>query len=110
MKSRLTREFIRLLKKSNFKKIVVIAKPYSVDEEALKEIKEYAEVIVPSFKELENLEIIDSVVKKYINKEDKFICLDIGGYFSRYFQNEVSSYSALLGIIEDTKNGIWFNY
>lgn len=104
-----TVEFIRLLKKSNFRKIVVIAKPYSVDQEALKEIKEYAEVIVPSFEELENLEIVDSVVRKYINEEDKFICLDMGGYFSRYFQNQASSYGALLGVIEDTKNGIWFN-
>jgi len=104
-----TIEFIRLLRKSNFKKIVVIAKPYSVNEEALEEIKEYAEVIVPSFEELENLEIIDSVVRKYISEEDKFICLDMGGYFSRYFQNGVSSYGSLLGIIEDTKNGIWFD-
>jgi len=104
-----TIEFIKLLKKVGFKEIIIIAKPYSVNQEALKEIEKYAKVLTPSFEKLENLEIINDVIKEFLNEESKFICLDLGGYFSRYFQNISNPPNNLLAIIEDTKNGIWFD-
>ncbi len=103
-----TAEFIRILKKSGFKEIIIIGKPYSADVEALKEIEKYAKVIIPSFDELESLKAVEETFKKFVDKEDKFICLDLGGYFSKYFQNLNYSCKNLLGVIEDTKNGIWF--
>lgn len=103
-------EFIKHLKKSGFKKITVIGKPYSVNTNALNNMKEYAEIIIPTNIELENLVVIDRVLKKILtNEHEKFICLDLGGYFSKYFEFKKISPTNCLGIIEDTLNGIWFD-
>ncbi|KKP24216.1 MAG: hypothetical protein SZ59_C0002G0062 [candidate division TM6 bacterium GW2011_GWF2_28_16] len=103
-------EFIKQLKNSGFKKITVIGKPYSVNDNALKNMNEYAEIIIPTNIELENLVIIDRVLKKVIqNKNEKFMCLDLGGYFSKYFESKKISPTNCLGIVEDTMNGIWFD-
>lgn len=104
-----TVEFIRLLKSVHFKEIIIIAKSYSVDEKALQEIEKYCKVFVPPFKELESLKIIHEVVEQVSSLEECFICLDLGGYFSRYFQSLDKTPENLVGIIEDTKNGIWFD-
>jgi S-adenosylhomocysteine hydrolase/ADP-ribose pyrophosphatase YjhB (NUDIX family) len=103
-----TIEFIRLLKLAGFKKIIIIAKPYSIDQKALKEIEKYSKVIIPSFKNLENLSAIEEVIKNNLKKKEKFMCFDLGGYFSMYFQESRKNFDNLLGIIEDTKNGLWF--
>ncbi|KKQ33921.1 MAG: hypothetical protein US50_C0068G0003 [Candidatus Nomurabacteria bacterium GW2011_GWB1_37_5] len=100
-------EFIRLLSLVGFKKIVVIGKPYSRNEVAEKEFKKYAEVIVPPFEELEKPTFISLFIKRHLSSTDKCICFDMSGYFSRYFTQNAPP-KGLLGVIEETKNGIWF--
>jgi S-adenosylhomocysteine hydrolase len=102
-------EFIRLLKSLGFRDVLVIGKPYSRDEKALRELREFVEVHMPSNKELESLSIIENIVQPLIENNHKFICLDLGGYFSQYFYKCNKRIPGLIGVIEDTKNGIWFD-
>ena len=99
-----TIQFIKLLKEAGFKKITVIGKPYSIDKTATAEIKKYATVLTPSFQQMESLSVVENAVKA---TKGKFICFDLGGYFTKYFKKS-NAPPGLLGVIEDTKNGIWF--
>ena len=101
-------EFIRLLKKSGFKDVIVIGKPYSCNEEALKKMRSFVTVHVPSSTDLESLKIVDQVARPLIETNSPFVCLDLGGYFSRYFHQCEVCPESLIGVVEDTKNGIWF--
>ena len=102
--------FIKYLKDSGFKNITVIGKSYSTNPQAKIDMEKYCTVLTPSNEELDSLLIIDQVLTPIINnKNEKFICLDLGGYFSRYFENKQISPENCLGIIEGTMNGIWFN-
>lgn len=103
-----TIEFIRLLKLAGFRDITVIGKSYSVDPNALKSMRKYARVIVPTLAQLERVSYIGLVIKKAINTQP-FLCFDLGGHFSKYFAQTSSVPKNLLGIIEETKNGIWFD-
>lgn len=103
-----TVEFIRLLREAGFRDITLIGKPYSVDKEALKAIQSYAKVVMPTFTQLERVTYIGLIINKVIRKQP-FICLDLGGHFSKYFQSLSASPKGLIGVIEETKNGIWFD-
>ncbi len=103
--------FIQLLRKAGFKDIFVIGKNYSLEHPVKKEIEKIAKVFTSSFEELESLKTVEQVVNENLNEKDKFICLDLGGYFSKFFQyknDKPYRIKNLLGIIEDTKNGLWF--
>lgn len=102
-------EFVKHLKKTGFRRITVIGKPYSVDLIAKKKMEEYASVIIPTMEDLESLNIIDDVLISNIKNNIKFFCLDLGGYFSKYFEKKNISPDSCLGIVEDTMNGIWFD-
>ncbi|MBI5613596.1 hypothetical protein HY947_01610 [Candidatus Gottesmanbacteria bacterium] len=103
-----TVEFIRLLKSAGFRDITVIGKSYSVDPDALKLMRKYAKVIVPTLAQLERVSYIGLVIKKVISSQP-FLCFDLGGHFSKYFVQSSIGAKNLLGIIEETKNGIWFD-
>ena len=103
-----TVEFIRLLKSAGFRDITVIGKSYSVDPDALKMMRKYAKVIVPTLAQLERVSYIGLVIKRVISSQP-FLCFDLGGHFSKYFAQASSVPENLLGIIEETKNGIWFD-
>lgn len=103
-----TVEFVRLLHKAGFRDITIIGKPYSVDKEALKMIRRYAHVVVPTFAQLERVTHIGLIVKKFVRKQP-FLCFDLGGHFSKYFQSLTTIPQKLLGVIEETKSGIWFD-
>ncbi len=103
-----TLEYIRLLKRAGFLSITLIGKSYSVDKEALREIKKLARVYMPSFAKLEHSTLVKALMKSAQKKRDPFLCFDLGGYFSRYFSQLPKPPPNLLGIIEETKNGIWF--
>lgn len=103
-----TIEFIRLLHTAGFREITVIGKPYSVDKEAHKAIERYAKVIIPTLAQLERITYIGLVINKVVKKQP-FLCFDMGGHFSRYFQSLPKLPKGLLGVIEETKNGIWFD-
>ncbi len=100
-----TVQFIKLLGEAGFNGITVIGKPYSIDRSAMADIKRYATVLTPSFRQMESLEAVEKAVKA---TSGKFICLDLGGYFTRYFDKQGTP-PGLLGVVEDTKNGIWFD-
>ncbi len=97
--------FIKSLKNARFKEIVVIGKPYSVEKTAARELSTLCKLIIPSYEEMESLEVVNKATAQ-IN--GKFICLDLGGYLSRYFYKNRSE-SQPIGLIEDTKNGLWFD-
>ena len=97
--------FIKLLKSVRFKEIVVIGKPYSVDKTAATELSVLCRLIMPSYEEMESLDVVNKAMT-HIN--GKFICLDLGGYLSRYFDKNGSEIQPI-GLIEDTKNGLWFD-
>jgi S-adenosylhomocysteine hydrolase len=101
--------FIRLLKSAGFKNVLIVGKPYSVDVEALEELRKTFTVFLPDNYELESLTIIKRVTQPFIDNGEKFLCLDLGGYFSRYFFDIGYKIFNLIGIVEDTKNGIWFD-
>ncbi len=101
-----TIEFIKLMKICGFKNIIIIGKSYSVDSNALSELKKFATVLIPPFDDLENLNAIERA--NALIKSTKFIGFDLGGYLSRYYQNP-NVRTKPVCIIEDTKNGIWLN-
>lgn len=103
-----TVEFIRLLKTSGFRDITVIGKPYSVDKEALKVMERFTKVIIPTLAQLERVNYIGLVMQKVIKKQP-YLCFDMGGHFSKYFQSLSTIPKGLLGVIEETKNGLWFD-
>ena len=102
-------KFIKYLNRSGFKSVTVIGKPYSADLNVRNKIAKYAEVIISSIEELESLDIIARVLRDNLVSGEKFLCLDLGGYFSKYFEQQNISPENCLGIIEDTANGIWFD-
>jgi len=104
-----SKEFLRLLNKAGFYKIITISKPYSFNEKAYKQMQKFTKILIPTTKELEDLSIIKNVIEETHRLDKKFICLDLGGYFSRFFNQNTNLRKNLLGIIEDTKNGIWFD-
>ncbi len=102
--------FIKYLKDAGFKDITVIGRPYSTSPQAKAEMEKYCKILTPSSEELESLNIINQVLTPVIeNPNKKFVCLDLGGYFSKYFESKKISPKNCLGIVEGTMNGIWFN-
>ncbi len=99
--------FIELMKKAGFRDMVLIGKPYSMDEEAISEMKKLCTVITPSFADLESLKAVEQAVAQ-VSNPDRLIGFDLGGYLSRYFEGKDTKHTPIC-IIEDTKNGIWFD-
>lgn len=103
-----TVEFLRQLKKSGFKQIVLIGKPYSRDHKFDKIYEKIATVVTPSFEELEQPQFIKTILSDNLTSKSKYICFDMSGYFSKYFAKHKPP-QGLLGVVEETKNGLWFD-
>lgn len=98
-------EFIDAIK--NIGKIaVIVAVPYSTDEDVLTKIEGSYKIVQPSLDELLNGEQLKNIVIPTIEKNKPTIIVEIGGYFSPVI-DELNTYleGNLIGIIEDTENG-----
>lgn len=83
---------------SLFEKIVIFAKPKSIDV-SIKERLEKKGIEIRLAKRTDN--IIDYYLDN--NKKTKTILLDVGGYFSPIYKERPNN---VIGIVEDTENGL----
>ena len=84
---------------------VIIAVPYSTDEETIKNLSQYT-IERPDLDALLSPKTLNSIALKHANTNKKTIILEIGGYFANSILDLYQSFNGnLLGIIEDTESG-----
>lgn len=98
-------EFLSALKK-RLQISLIIAIPYSLDKNTYALVRKENKVITPTLEELSNQTFILNLIKKSINKDEKFIIHEIGGFFSGLTEQLKNRYANdFVGIVEDTEAG-----
>ncbi|MCI0565493.1 MAG: adenosylhomocysteinase, partial [Nitrososphaera sp.] len=106
-----TQEFLRHLKDVGSEVFAVIAKPYSIHEKTLQEMKEDSfRIVSESYDTLEKTDLLRKLILEAINRtrEDKkqIVLLDIGGYFAESLRTLSSDERGhIAGVVEDTTFG-----
>jgi adenosylhomocysteinase len=103
-----TAEFVRLMKRVGVDVHCLIAKPYSISQEALEAItKLNVPVIVKSsYQEIEDQEVVDHQLQDAKNKSQldgkRIVIIDVGGYFAKALSKDSDQ---VAGVVEDTTFG-----
>ncbi|TAM47799.1 MAG: hypothetical protein EPN53_11195 [Acidobacteria bacterium] len=104
-----TAEYLRLLTEAGADVAGMIAKPYSVNEQALDSITKLGIDVVrkASYEEIEDDAVPQSLLQKAQQKSDgdgrKIVILDVGGYFAKALQEQDVRH--VCGVVEDTTFG-----
>ena len=105
-----TENLIGLLDSASAEIFIVIAKPYSIDNDVYERLGKKYRIICNSYDELENTPILDDILKDAIEKSEednkKILIIEVGGYFAvpltRLKDNEIKYFA---GVVEDTTFG-----
>ena len=83
----------------------IIPKPKSINHEVRKVISEKYSIEFLTREDITNFTKVRRLIDKYLGNE-KFIILDVGGYFATALDQLKEFYSSqIIGIVEDTENG-----
>jgi len=84
---------------------MVIAVPYSIDNQSLEVIKKKYHVVQPSLHQLSSKTYLQNALSKVVHNEP-FAIVEIGGYFAPVVGHLREKYEELfLGVVEDTEAG-----
>ncbi len=105
-----TAELLQHLKEAGAEIHSVVAKPYSINQESLKLIKENIidEIVCESYSNLEKTDILQELIQNALEKSQQdskhIIIIDVGGYFARPLAN-LGEKAKDIVVIEDTTFG-----